>query len=178
MNLLRVHRSVAQSLDGRRSGGYSRHRCPTLYFQHVHAQQPPRLHGTTSERRFCRLAADSMHVHAQQPVNTSVFAPCGCRPLIPLWFPPGNFRLLYSSHSGVTCHPQPAAIGSVLFRETDYRCRRRRRRSSSAVSASAFAGRMAASLSSTSRRNSAAILATWTPNVPRSSPRALPNVQL
>jgi hypothetical protein len=45
-------RSAAQSLDGRRSGGYARHRCPTLSFQHVHAQQPPRLRKTTSERPF------------------------------------------------------------------------------------------------------------------------------
>jgi hypothetical protein len=69
-------------------------------FQHVHAQQPPRLHGTPYQRLLFLLAADSTHVHPQQPVNASIFAPCACSSLIPRWFPPGNFRFLYSSHSG------------------------------------------------------------------------------
>ena len=69
-------------------------------FQRVHAQQPPRLHGTPYQRLLFLLAADSTHVHPQQPVNASIFAPCACSSLIPRWFPPGNFRFLYSSHSG------------------------------------------------------------------------------
>lgn len=51
------------------------------------------------------LAADSTDVHPQQPVNISIFAVIGCTALIPDTFPPGNFRLLYSSHLGVTCRP-------------------------------------------------------------------------
>ncbi len=35
---LRVHRSEAESLDGRRSGGYSATDADGLYFQQVHAQ--------------------------------------------------------------------------------------------------------------------------------------------
>jgi hypothetical protein len=98
----RSGRSAAQSLDGRRSGGYSRHQRPALCFQYVHAQQPPRYRQATTERQFFLLVADSIHVHPQQPVNTSVFAVAGCRPLIPLTFPPGNFKFLYSSRLGVT----------------------------------------------------------------------------
>jgi hypothetical protein len=78
---------------------------PALYFQHVHAQQPPRLRRTTIEDQIFLLVADSIHVHPQQPVNASLFAVAGCRTLIPDTFPHRNFRLLYSSHSGVTCHP-------------------------------------------------------------------------
>src|SRR4051794_30833733 len=33
-------------------------------------------------------------------------------------FPERNFRFLYSSHSGVTCHPQADAVGSVLPRRS------------------------------------------------------------
>jgi hypothetical protein len=97
-------RSAAQSLDGHRSGGYSRHRRQPLCFQHVHVQQPPRYRQATTERQFFLLVADSTRVHPQQPVNTSLFADSGCSPLIPLTFPPGNFRFLHSTHSGVTCH--------------------------------------------------------------------------
>jgi hypothetical protein len=32
-----------------------------------------------------------------------------------LWFPQRNFRVFYSSHSGVTCPPTSAAVGSALF---------------------------------------------------------------
>jgi hypothetical protein len=113
----RSGRSEAQSLDGRRSGGYSASDAQGLCFVVVHAQQPPRLHGTTTERRFFLLVADSIHAHAQQPVNASVFAVPGCRPLIPITFPNSNFRLLCSSHSGVTCHPTPDAEGSALLGE-------------------------------------------------------------
>ena len=76
-----------------------------LSFQHVHAQQPPRLHRTTTEARFFLLVADSTYVHPQQPVNTSVFAVAGYRTLIPDTFTNGNFRFLHSSRLGVTCHP-------------------------------------------------------------------------
>lgn len=82
--------SGRKSLDGRWSGGYFRHRCPPLCLQHVHGQQPPRLPRTTAEGQRFPLVADPTRVRPQQPVNTSVFAPCGCRPLIPLTFPPGN----------------------------------------------------------------------------------------
>jgi len=98
-------RSAAESLDGRWSGGYFHHRCPMLCFQQVHAQQPPRLHGTTTEECFFLLAADSTHVHPQQLVNANVFAPCSCSTLIPETFLQGNLRFLHSSLSGVTCHP-------------------------------------------------------------------------
>jgi hypothetical protein len=76
-----------------------------LCFQQVHAQQPPRLHGTTTEDQIFLLVADSKHVHPQQPVNTSVSAASGCSSLIPRTFTIGNARLLHSSHLGVTCHP-------------------------------------------------------------------------
>jgi hypothetical protein len=101
--------------DGRRSGGYSRHRRPPLCFQHVHAQQPPCLPGTTPERRFFLLVADSMHVHPQQPVNTSLFAVRGSSTLIPLTFPLGNFRFLRSSHSGVNCSYPADAKQRVFY---------------------------------------------------------------
>jgi hypothetical protein len=104
----------AQSLDGRRSGGYSATNAQGLCFQQVHAQQPPRLRRTPSKRPLFLLVADSIHVHPQQPVNASLFAAIDSRPLIPLWFPPGNFKFPYSSASGVTCHPTPDAVGSVL----------------------------------------------------------------
>lgn len=67
---------------------------------------------------------------------------------------------------------------SKMSQATAYRCRLRNSRSSSPVSASAFAGRIEASRSSTSSLNAAAIFATWMPNVPRNSPSALPKVQL
>jgi hypothetical protein len=79
-----------RALTDDRSGGYARHRCPTLSFQHVHAQQPPRLHTTPTERPFSSLAADSTHVPPQQPVNTNVFAVVDCMALIPHTFPYGN----------------------------------------------------------------------------------------
>jgi hypothetical protein len=107
-------RSAAQSLDGHRSGGYSRHRRPPLCFQHVHAQQPPRYRQATTEHQSFLLVADSTRVHPQQPVNTSLFAVPGCSPLIPLTFPPGNLRLLPSSHLGVTRHPTPDAKQRAL----------------------------------------------------------------
>ena len=71
--------------------------------------------------------ADSMHVHPQQPVNASIFAAIDSRPLIPLWFPPGNFKFPYSSHSGVTCPYQPDAkqrallIGAARFPDGSHR---------------------------------------------------------
>ncbi len=83
-----------------------------LCFQQVHAQQPPRLPGTHQNAGFSSLAADSTRVHAQQPVNASVFEAIRCSSLISDTFPPGNFRLLRSSHSGVTCRsvqPMPKA---------------------------------------------------------------------
>ena len=62
-------------------------------------------------------------VHPQQPVNASVFAAIGCRPLIPETFPQRNFRFLYSSHSGVTCHPtadaKQRALSSERFRGSE-----------------------------------------------------------
>ena len=61
------------------------------------------------------LAADSTQVYLEQPVNTSIFAFFGCRPLIPHTFPPGNFRLLYSSHLGVTCHPSNRCAAAPSF---------------------------------------------------------------
>ena len=94
--------------------GISTTNAQAICFQQIHAQQPPRLRRTPSERPFFLLVADSIHVHAQQPVNASVFAAPGCRPLIPLWFPHSNFRLLCSSHSGVTCHPPAGAEHRVL----------------------------------------------------------------
>jgi len=39
--------------------------------------------------------------------------PFRCQSFYELSF--SNFPLLYSSRSGVTCHPQPDAAGSVLF---------------------------------------------------------------
>jgi hypothetical protein len=33
--------------------------------------------------------------------------------LIPQWFPHSNLKFLYSTHSGVTCHPKPDAVGSA-----------------------------------------------------------------
>jgi hypothetical protein len=104
----------AKRLDGRRSGGYSATNAQGLCSQHVHAQQPPRLRRTPSERLFFPLVADSTHVHPQQPVNASVFAACGCSLLIPLWFPQRNSKFLYSSHSGVTC-PYPAGAEHRVF---------------------------------------------------------------
>lgn len=65
-----------------------------------------------------------------------------------------------------------------MTKATPYRYSLRNSRSSSPVSASAFAGRIEASRSSTSSLNAAAIFATWMPKVPRNSPSALPNVQL
>jgi hypothetical protein len=100
---LRVHRSAAQSLDGRRSGEYSRHRCLPLCFQHLHAQQPPRYRAGNREQHDSPQLPHSTHVHPQQPINASVFAASGCRPFIPCTFPHSNFRLLWSTHSGVTC---------------------------------------------------------------------------
>lgn len=111
----------SQSLDGRRSGGYSRHRCPTLHFQHVHAQEPPRLRTTATQRRFSFLVACFQQVYLEQPVNTSVFALIGCTALIPRWFPQSNLRFLHSSHSGVTCQPLPDAVGSAVLREVGQR---------------------------------------------------------
>ena len=62
-----------------------------LCFQHVHAQQPPRLRRTPSKRPLFLLVDDSIHVHPQQPVNASIFAAIDSRPLIPLTFPQRNF---------------------------------------------------------------------------------------
>jgi hypothetical protein len=111
----RSGRSEAQSLDGRRSGGYSATDAPALCFQQVHAQEPPRLRAGTENTPIRRQLPHSTHVHAQQPVNTSVFAPCGCRPLIPLWFPHRNLKFLYSTHSGVTCHPSTRCRRQRVF---------------------------------------------------------------
>lgn len=88
----------------------------SLTFQHVHAQQPPRLRAGTENTPIRRQLPHSTRVHLQQPVNTSIFAAIGCTALIPHTFPPGNLRFLHSSHLGVTCQTQPAAIGSALFR--------------------------------------------------------------
>jgi hypothetical protein len=111
----RSGRSAAQSLDGRRSGGYSATNAQGLCFQHVHAQEPLRLRAGTENTPIYLQLPHSTSVHAQQPVNASVFAPCGRRPLIPLWFPQRNFKFLCSTHSGVTCHPHSDAVGSALL---------------------------------------------------------------
>ncbi len=66
--------------------------------RHVYTEQP-------SKTRPSPLVADSIHVHPQQLVNTSLFAAPDCSSLIPDTFPPGNLKFLRSSHSGVTCHP-------------------------------------------------------------------------
>jgi hypothetical protein len=77
----------------------------------------------------CFLTVDSIHVHAQQPVNASVFAPYGCRQLIPLWFPQSNFRFLYSTHSGVPCqHPPHAKHGACSSDDLQGRRGRLKRR--------------------------------------------------
>lgn len=91
---------------------------PAQCFQYVHAQQPSRLHGTNHRTPVFPLAADSTRVHPQQPVNTSVFVGVGCRKLIPDALPPENRRFLHSSRSGVTCQPQPDAVGSVSSRRS------------------------------------------------------------
>jgi hypothetical protein len=118
----RPDRSEAQSLDRRRSEGNVRHRCPSLHFQPVHAQQPPRLHQATTEDQIFLLAADSAHVYLEQPVNTSIFAAPGCRPLIPEMFPQSNFRLLCSSQLGETC-PYPADALAACFSVGTSHCR-------------------------------------------------------
>ena len=63
------------------------------------------------------LFVQSTDVHAQQHVNTSVFSIIGCSPLIPLTFPQRNFRLLHSSHSGVTCHTYSRCEAACLCSE-------------------------------------------------------------
>ena len=86
----------------------------------------------------------------------------------------GNRRLPRSTLPGVTCHPSTRCAAAPDFHVTPGAYfRRAGRRPSLSESVSALAGRMAASRSSTSSRNSAAIFARWTPNVPRISPRAL-----
>jgi len=88
---LSAPRQRAERLDGRRSGGYSATNVQGLCFQHVHAQEPPRLRAGTENTPIRLQLPHSTSVHAQQPVNTSVFAATGCRPLIPLRFPQRNF---------------------------------------------------------------------------------------
>jgi len=98
----RSGRSEAQSLYGRRSEGYRASARPgkpiptsTLCFQQVPQEELQGCSIATSQPRFS----------------------LSC--LIPLWFPHSNLRLLYSSRSGVTCHPNPDAVGGALLRMLD-----------------------------------------------------------
>jgi len=90
-------RSAAQSLDGRWSGGYF-HPSDEDLSPGTPVLRPPMpnptfsTHLRTATAAFTQhhppnadfpLATDSMNVHEQQPVKTSVFAVAGCRPLIP-----------------------------------------------------------------------------------------------
>ena len=81
--------------------GISATDAPALCFQQVHAQEPPRLRAGTENTPIRRQLTDSTNVHAQQPVNTTIFAAIRCSSLISDTFPPGNRRFLCSSHSGV-----------------------------------------------------------------------------
>jgi hypothetical protein len=74
---------------------------PNLCYQQVYAAATPRYRNGNLEHPFSPLAACFQHVHPRKHVNACVFAVIGCTPLIPEWFPQRNFRLLYSSHSGV-----------------------------------------------------------------------------
>ncbi len=88
-----------------RSGGYFGHGCRWPVFSTSSRAV------TSAFTRRNREQADSpptASFHTRSRTATckpSVFAAYGCRPLIPLTFPQRNFRLRYSTHSGVTCHP-------------------------------------------------------------------------
>jgi hypothetical protein len=49
---------------------------------------------------FQQVPLQQPEVPRQQPGHARSSLSC----LIPLWFPHRNFRFLYSTHSGVTCH--------------------------------------------------------------------------
>ncbi len=88
-------RSAAQSLDGRRSGGYP----------------------ATAAQRGRAFAFNRFPFGNFRLLYSNLPDPISLNCLIPLWFPHSNPRLPYSTLSGVTCHPQPDAKqrGLLLF---------------------------------------------------------------
>ena len=118
----RSGRSAAESLYGRRSGGYARERAGTpvsasiLCFQHVDAAATLVTAPVTANRTFPPELAHSTRVDARKHVNASVCAVSGCMALIAFTFP--------QSYRAVS--PQQPAGGDV----SPYnRCRRQRRSS-------------------------------------------------
>ncbi len=71
----------------------------------------PNLH----RRVLFLLIADSTRVHPQQPVNTSVFAVPGCRPLIPEAFPQSYRKLLLQQPAGGDVSPLFRCEAASLF---------------------------------------------------------------
>jgi hypothetical protein len=78
---------------------------PILCFQHVNAAAAHGYSPGNREQDLFPLAACFQHVYLRKPVNALFFAPAARSPLIPLWFPHSNLKFLYSTRSGVTCHP-------------------------------------------------------------------------
>ena len=90
----RSGRSEAQSLYGRRSGGYARERAgialvsaSILSFQHVYAAATLVTAPVTAPMLIFLLAADSARVDACKHVNASVYAVARCMMLIAFTFP-------------------------------------------------------------------------------------------
>lgn len=103
---LRVHRSAAQTLYSRRSGGYARKRAgmpvvpSILCFQHVYAAVVPRMRFAARSERNSRLPAHFQNVTERYRVNAAVFAGACRAPLIPNTFTRVNARYLYSYPAG------------------------------------------------------------------------------
>jgi hypothetical protein len=116
-------RSEAESLYGRRSGGYARERAGTLVpapifcFHHVDAAATLGYRAGTAHTPILFLAADSIHVDARKHVNTCVGAASGCMALIPFTFPHGYRTVsLQQPAGGDVSERQPDAQASCSSR--------------------------------------------------------------
>jgi hypothetical protein len=119
--LQRVHRSEAQTLDGHRSGGYTRVSAPRRQFR-LDPLFSTRLRAVTQGYRaatamqhFFLLAADFTHVDAAGTRKRPFFASAGCRFLIPQAFP-HSYRTvsLQQPAGGDMSHPTSAAKQHTL----------------------------------------------------------------
>jgi|SRR5579875_997851 len=119
-----VHRSGAQTLEGRRSGGYARERAGTLvlplilYFQCVYAAVVSRIRFAARSEWNLPILTYSQHVTVCYRVNATFFADAGRAPLIPNTFTRVNARYLYSYPAGddVSQRQQPVRKHRVLLR--------------------------------------------------------------
>jgi len=111
----RSGRSEAESLYGRRSGGYARERAcdassaSILCFQQVYAAATLFTPAGTAPTSIFLLAADSTRVDACKHGNASVYAVARCMALIRFTFP----------HSYRTVSLQQPAGGDVSQRQPD-----------------------------------------------------------